>query len=247
LFLFILNNRGNDFRPGYSKMGVLCAIFPDVPVLAMIATANSQDRKSIMQSLGVKKCKTVIGNPDRRNIYYQKRFQKGQDLHAIEGLLRPIAITLLKNTIQYPLTVIYVPLKCCGFAYKLFESVLGNFQYFPQNSPEIPENRLFAQFSCITKAMKDQILGQLCSPVSTVRVIFATVAIGMGVDIQSIRQIIHIGPPCSLKAYFRRLGGLLEMENMPKLFFTTTTETLGKTELECKMKGEVFAKALTIA
>jgi superfamily II DNA helicase RecQ len=202
-----LNNRGCDFRPDYSKLGVLCAIYPDVPVLAMTATANVQDRKYIIESLGLKKCKTVIGNPDRKNIFYKKLFRKGQDLEAIEGILKPVALNLLKDTIQYPLTVIYVPLKWCGFAYKLFESVLGSFQYFPKNSSEIPENRLFAQFHASqTKAMKEQILAQLCSSVSTVRVIFATVAIGMGVDIPSIRQVIHIGPPCSLKAYFQETG-----------------------------------------
>jgi hypothetical protein len=57
--------------------------------------------------------------------------------------------------------VIYVPLKWCGFAYKLFEAVLGSFQYSPKNASEIPENRLFAQFHASqTKAMKEQILAQ---------------------------------------------------------------------------------------
>ena len=136
-------------------------------------------------------------------IYTTKKY-----LHTIEGILRPIALNLLKDKIHYPLTVIYVPLKWCGFAYKFFESVLGSLQYYPQNCSEISENRLFAQFHASqTKSMKDQILGQLCSSVlSTVRVIFATVAIGMGVDIPSIWQLIHIGPPCSLEAYFQETG-----------------------------------------
>ena len=49
---------------------------------------------------------------------------------------------------------------------------------------QIPENRLFAQFhSPQTKEMKNEILNQLCSPQSIIRVVFATVALGMGVDI----------------------------------------------------------------
>ena len=56
------------------------------------------------------------------------------------------------------------------------------------------------------KKMKDQILLQICSVVSVVRVVFATVAIGMGVDVRSIRVIIHIGPPCSLRAYIQETG-----------------------------------------
>ena len=45
LVLFIY--RGSDFRTDYSKLGVLCAIFPEVPVLAMTATANLQDQEYI--------------------------------------------------------------------------------------------------------------------------------------------------------------------------------------------------------
>jgi superfamily II DNA helicase RecQ len=54
--------------------------------------------------------------------------------------------------------------------------------------------------------MKEEILKQLCSQSSIVHVIFATVAIAMGVDIPDIRQIIHIGPLCTKKAYFQETG-----------------------------------------
>ena len=54
--------------------------------------------------------------------------------------------------------------------------------------------------------MKEEILKQLCSQASIVHVVFATVAIGMGVDIPNIRQIIHVGPPCSVRAYFQETG-----------------------------------------
>ncbi|CAB3991929.1 Hypothetical predicted protein [Paramuricea clavata] len=66
---------------------------------------------------------------------------------------------------------------------------------------------LFAQFHAPqTRQMKEEILKQLCSKEGIVHVVFATVAIGMGVDIRDIRQIIHIGPPSSVKAYFQETG-----------------------------------------
>ena len=71
-------------------------------VLAMTATANVQDRKYIIESLGLKKCKTVIGNPDRKNIFYKKLFRKGQDLEAIEGILKPVALKLTER--HYPVS-----------------------------------------------------------------------------------------------------------------------------------------------
>ena len=205
LVLFIY--RGTDFRTDYSKLGVLCAIFPEVPVLAMTATANLQDQEYIKDSLGLKSCRNIVGNPDRKNIYYEKCFRRGQEIDSVEGILYPIGRGLLKDRTDYPLTVIYIPLRWCGYAYKLFESLLGIKQYYPDGALEIPENRLFAQFHASqTKQMKEQILRQLCSGTSTVRVIFATVAMGMGVDIPSIRNVIHIGPPCSVKAYFQETG-----------------------------------------
>ena len=134
----------------------------------------------------------------------------------------PIAKDLLKEKNEYPLTTVYVPLRLCGFAYKLFEYVLGVEQYFPIGCLPIPSNRLFAQFHAPqTNQMKEEILQQLCSKCSIIRVVFATVAIGMGVDIPDIRQIIHVVPPCSMKAYFQETGraGRDGKSSSPCLFY----------------------------
>ncbi len=201
------NCRGSDFRKDYGKLGVLCALFPDIPVIAMTATASCTDMKCIQESLGLKKCKVVVANPDRKNIYYEKVFRHGKDSDAIQTILMPVAKGLLHTKIEYPLTIIYISLKLCGFAYKLFEYVLGSEQYFPVGSAQVPSNRLFAQYHAPqTSQMKDEILVQLCSRRSTIRVVFATVAMGMGVDIPDIRQVKHVGPPCTVKAYFQETG-----------------------------------------
>ena len=119
----------------------------------------------------------------------------------------PIAKALQQKKIEYPLTIVHIPLWLCGLAYKLFEHVLGDEQYFPPGCASIPSNRLFAQFHAPqTTEMKEEILKQMSSEAGVVRVVFATVAIGMGVNIQDICQIIHIGPPSSAKAYFQETG-----------------------------------------
>lgn len=111
----------------------------------------------------------------------------------------------------YPITDIYLPLKWCGFAYKLFESVLGNYQYYPKNSFAVPKNGLFGQFHAPqTNDMKEEILQQLTSPNSTVRVVFATIAMGMG----------YYG---ILYNFCRRQVGLEEMGNHQQLYYTTIT------------------------
>ncbi|XP_028412643.1 mediator of RNA polymerase II transcription subunit 34-like [Dendronephthya gigantea] len=198
---------GKDFRVDYGNLAVLCATFSSAPVVAMTATANKTDRELIKNSLGLKLCAEVVGNPDRRNIKYEKHFRGGPDVDSLVKILTPIAEDLLKKLTNYPLTIIYLPLKWCGFAYKIFESVLGNSQYFPTGSASIPENRLFAQFhSPQTQEMKDEVLKQLCSSESTIRVVFATVALGMGVDIKGIRCVVHVTPPYTIQAYFQETG-----------------------------------------
>ena len=58
--------RGSDFRKDYGKLGVLCTLFPDVPCLAMTATASHTDMQAIKDSLGLKKCRYIVANPDRK-------------------------------------------------------------------------------------------------------------------------------------------------------------------------------------
>ena len=142
LKLVFISCRGSEFRKDYGKLGVLCALFPSVPVLAMTATASQTDLKCIQDLLGLKKCKCIIANPDRKNIFYKKLFRSGKDVDTITSILMPMARNLLQYKSEYPLTIVYVTLRLCGFIYKLFEHVLGNEQYFPTGSAPIPENRM---------------------------------------------------------------------------------------------------------
>ena len=84
---------------------------------------------------------------------------------SILALLTPIVEKLAEKTVTYPLTVLYLPLKWCGVAFKYFEKHLNDKQYFPAAVDQLPENRMFAQFHAPqTKAMKEQILKELASP-----------------------------------------------------------------------------------
>ena len=71
--------------------------FPRDPCNAMTATASRADMNGITDSLGLKNCKYIVGNPDRKNIFYEKVFRHGQDLDAIESILMPIGKDLLKK------------------------------------------------------------------------------------------------------------------------------------------------------
>ena len=121
--------------------------------------------------------------------------------------MHKIASDLLEQKLDCPLTIKYLPLKWCGFAFKHLDSHLGKKQYYPNDAEAIPENRLFAQFhSPQTNAMKNQILTELSSSQSKLRVVFLTVALGMGVDIPCITNVIHVGPPHTVREYFQETG-----------------------------------------
>lgn len=161
----------------------------------------------IIGTLCMKDVKKVIGNIDRPNIFIEKQFREGNDDDALEQIIMPIMEGLTKQKTIYPLTIIYLPLQWCGYAYNFFDYHMGQHQYFPYGANPEPSNRLFAQYhSPQTQKMKDVILKQLCSADCTVRVIFATVALGMGVNIPNVRYVIHFGVPGSVRQYFQEIG-----------------------------------------
>lgn len=99
--------RGDDFRKDYFQLAVLCATFPQVPVVALTATASKADVKAIKDSLNMKKKLEVIEDPNRANIFfYEKVFRKGDDVDFFKELLKPMASELKEGKLNYPLTII---------------------------------------------------------------------------------------------------------------------------------------------
>lgn len=81
-------------------------------------------------------------------------------------ILQSIATSLLEQGTGYPLKLIYLPLPWCGRVYKLFECILKEKQYDPEEGPLIPENRLFGQFHAPqTGKMKETILNNFVAQI----------------------------------------------------------------------------------
>ena len=103
------------------------------------------------------------------------------------------------------MTIIYLKLKCCGYAYGLFERILKDRQHVGGTSE--PTSRLFAQFHAPqTSRMKKDTISEIKKENSRVRVLFATSALGMGVDAPYVINVIQISPPSSLEAYMQEIG-----------------------------------------
>ena len=90
---------------------MLCALFSHAPVLALTATASKKDRAIIKKTLHLKNPIEVLVSPNRPNIYYKKVFRVGPDLECYERILLSIAEGVQRETVNYPLTIVYMNLK----------------------------------------------------------------------------------------------------------------------------------------
>ena len=82
--------------------------------------------------------------------------------------------------------------------------MLGDNSYYPAGSPQLSDYRLFGMYHSNTPQYnKDVILKSLTQPDGVVRIVFATVALGMGVNLCDVNTIIHYGAPNSIEDYFQ--------------------------------------------
>ena len=201
---------GKEFRKDFGKLSQLTSLFPSSPLLVLTATAPKHTRDALIVHLNLEKPRTIITDLNRENVFIKKskRLASSTGKESYNCILLSVAQDLKHALVSYPLTIIFLPLKWCGYAYKLFLDVLGEKSYYPENEV-LPKNCLFAQYhSPQTEERKHEILAQLLASneAKVPRVVFATVAIGMGVNIPDVRHVIHIGPPRTLESYYQEIG-----------------------------------------
>ena len=79
----------------------------------------------------------------------------------------------------------------CADLFTHFITEMGKSQYYPPSTPELSENRLFGIFHASTpQHSKDVIMGSLQDCHGTIGVVFASVAMGMGIDIHGVDPLL---------------------------------------------------------
>ena len=172
--------------------------------MACTATATSSIYREVVLSLEMTNCVRVSHSPDRSNIFYEVKPRSGDIVEDLSFLLSTVKERLIKT----PRVIIYCSaLSMCADLYAHFHYELGTASYFPPGSPQLSANRLFGMYHAKTpQHNKDVISKSLLDPDGVVRVVFATVALGMGVDLQGVDTIIHYGAPGSIEDYFQESG-----------------------------------------
>lgn len=172
---------GHDFRSDYLQLSLLTHRFPDVPRIALTATADQRTREEIIQRLSLEDSPLYIGGFDRPNI----RYTIVQKDNARQQLLRFIQAEHSGDAgIVYCLS----RKKVEATAKWLQEKGINAYPYHAGLSHQIRN-----------KHQHDFLISEGI-------VIVATVAFGMGIDKPNVRFVAHLDLPKSIEGYYQETG-----------------------------------------
>jgi len=170
---------GYDFRPSYLKIAELRELLPDVPILALTATATTNVVNDIQERLGFSEKNVFRKSFERKNLIYLVRETEDKNRYLLKILTK-----------QKGSSVVYVRSrkKCKEIAEFL------------------KTHRIKAEFyhAGLRNEVKD--FRQERWRKGTVQVMVATNAFGMGIDKADVRTVVHMDLPDSLEAYFQEAG-----------------------------------------
>jgi len=198
-------SKKNPFRKWCGAVGEIRSLLPQgLPMLALTATASAGTRKKITDMLSLHKSVQIVVSPNRDNIklYLQKVSNE------ISDNFMWLVYELEQKQIECPKVLIYVrDYQRCSEIYHLFMQSLGAKAYYPPCATKTSENRMVAMYhSGTSPSIQEVVLSSLNDPNGKVRIIIATTALGMGVDIKGLHRIINYGPPADIESYMQELG-----------------------------------------
>lgn len=170
---------GYDFRPSYLKIAEIRKFFPEIPVLALTATATPEVVDDIQEKLHFAKKHVYKKSFERSNLAYVVRRTENK----LEQLLR--ILNSVKGT-----SVVYVRSRSRTKEIAEF----------------LEQNGISADFFHAGLSDEEKDRKQQNWKTDVCRVIVATNAFGMGIDKPDVRSVVHIDLPDSIEAYFQEAG-----------------------------------------
>lgn len=170
---------GYDFRPSYLQIAVIRKLVPNVPILALTATATPDVIDDIQERLGFTEKNVFRMSFERKNLVYVVRQAEDKEAEMVH-----ILQSIPKTAIVYCRS----RKRTKEIAQLLMQYGISATWYHAGLEPAVKDQRQ-------SEWQHDK-----------VRVIVATNAFGMGIDKADVRVVVHMDCPSSLEAYFQEAG-----------------------------------------
>ncbi|GAB3807311.1 DNA helicase RecQ [Humibacter antri] len=190
---------GHDFRPDYLGLSELAQRWPDVPRIALTATATEATHREITERLGLQNAEHFVASFDRPNIQY-RIVEKNE--------VRRQLVSFIKNEFAPPLPEREQPVEgarsgegaACGIVYALSRKTVE------QTAEHLRQNGIdaVAYHAGLDAGTRARAQSRFLREDGVV--IVATIAFGMGIDKPDVRFVAHIDLPKSVEGYYQETG-----------------------------------------
>lgn len=175
-----ISHWGHDFRPEYRMLANLKQAFPEVPLIALTATADKLTQKDILEKLALKAPAVFISSFDRSNIRYTVEPKDG----SFNKLLDFLETHKEESGIIYCLSRKSTENLAADLAMQGFKALA--YHAGMEREQRTKNQEMF---------LRDE-----------VRIMVATIAFGMGIDKSNIRYVVHMDLPKNIESYYQETG-----------------------------------------